>query len=205
MSRSFMGIGKLIYMTVSEYNSSQNEATDNAIGARLRELRKERGLAAKEVARRAEVSPAYLSRLENGKISPTVATLSRIVQAMGESVARVFGETGTGPVVRKKDRLPVHHRGVADYLVTPTRSGRLEVLETIVEPGAGSGKEDYSHPGDEECILVLDGQLRVWLEGVPYDLLTGDAITFSCRMPHRWMNLGDSVARILWIITPAGY
>lgn len=192
-------------MTISEYDPSQTETPDNAIGARLRELRQERGLAAKEVAARAEVSPAYLSRLEHGKISPTVATLSRIVQAMGESVARVFGDTAAGPVVRKGDRLPVHHRGVADYLVTPTRSGRLEVLETIVEPGAGSGKEDYSHPGDEECILVLDGQLRVWLEGVPYDLLTGDAITFSCRMPHRWMNLGDSVARILWIITPAGY
>lgn len=192
-------------MAISEYNSSKNDTTDNAIGARLRELRKGRGLAAKEVARRAEVSPAYLSRLENGKISPTVATLSRIVQAMGESVARVFGETSDGPVVRKEDRLPVHHRGVADYLVTPTRSGRLEILETIVEPGAGSGKEDYSHPGDEECILVLDGQLRVWLEGVPHDLSPGDSITFSCRAQHRWTNLSDSVARALWIITPAGY
>lgn len=192
-------------MAVSESNSSQIDQADNVVGARLRELRKEHGLAAKDVAARAEVSPAYLSRLENGRISPTVSTLSRIVQAMGESVARVFGEDAMGPVVRKENRLPVRNRGVTDYLVTPTRSGRLEVLETVVEPGAGSGKEDYSHPGDEECILVLEGQLRVWLEGVAYDLLPGDAITFSCRMRHRWTNLGDSVARVLWIITPAGY
>lgn len=192
-------------MTIHGSNSSQIDQVENAVGARLRELRKERGLSAKEVAARAKVSPAYLSRLENGQISPTVSTLSRIVQAMGESVARVFGEDAAGPVVRKGERLPIHNRGVADYLVTPTRAGRLEVLETVIEPGAGSGEEDYSHPGDEECILVLDGQLHVWLEGVAYDLFPGDAITFSCRTQHRWTNPGDSTTRVLWIITPAGY
>lgn len=199
-------MSKLEYVTIYGSNSSHIDQVDNAVGARLRELRKARGLSAKEVAARAKVSPAYLSRLENGRISPTVSTLSRIVQAMGESVARVFGDKdAAGPVVRKGERLPVHNRGVADYLVTPTRAGRLEVLETVVDPGAGSGKEYYSHPGDEECILVLEGELRVWLEGVAYDLLPGDAITFSCRMQHRWRNPGDSVARVLWIITPAGY
>lgn len=192
-------------MTIPESKDFGAEQAANEVGARLKELRKERGISAKEVAALAEVSPAYLSRLEHGRISPTVSTLSRIVQAMGESVARVFGEDAAGPVVRKGDRLPVRHRGVEDYLVTPTRSGRLEVLETIVEPGGGSGNEDYSHPGDEECILVLDGQLRVWLEGVAYDLSPGDAITFSCRAQHRWKNLSDSVTRALWIITPAGY
>lgn len=192
-------------MTVPKPNSSPTHEAHNMVGARLRELRKARGLSAKEVAARAEVSGAYLSRLENGRISPTVSTLSRIVQAMGESVAQVFGADAKGPVVRKEDRRPVRNRGVDDYLVTPTRSGRLEVLETVIEPGAGSGKEDYSHPGDEECIFVLEGELRVWLEGVAHDLSLGDAITFSCRMQHRWENPSGSVARVLWIITPAGY
>lgn len=178
---------------------------NGAVGERLRQLRREHKLSAKEVADAAQVSPAYLSRLEHGKISPTVATLARIVQAMGESVGRLFGDDQAGPLVRRADRRVVHNRGVADEIITPARATRLEVLETIVEPGAGSGPAPYHHPGDEECVLVLGGRLLVWLDGTEHDLREGDAVTFPCRTPHRWENPGDSPARVLWVITPAGY
>lgn len=178
---------------------------DGAVGARLRELRRERKMSAREVAEAAKVSPAYLSRLEHGKVSPTVATLARVVQAMGESVARVFGDGETGPVVRRADRRVVHNRGVADEIVTPARAARLEVLETTIEPGAGSGEKPYHHPGDEECVFLLEGQLTVWLDGTRHDLKEGDAVTFPCRTPHRWQNPGAGTARALWVVTPAGY
>ncbi|MFE7445720.1 helix-turn-helix domain-containing protein [Streptomyces chartreusis] len=180
---------------------------DRSVGSRLRELRLERKLSAREVAEAAQVSPSYLSRLEHGKVSPTVATLARVVQAMGESVARVFGDREAGPLVRKADRRVVHNRGAVDEIVTPVSATRLEVLETTVAPGAGSGSEPYHHPGDEECVLVLEGALAIWL-GVPgqkHLLEKGDAVTFPCRTPHRWENPGTEPARVLWVITPAGY
>ncbi|KAA9160538.1 cupin domain-containing protein [Amycolatopsis acidicola] len=186
--------------------AEESEASiDGAVGARLRRLRREHKLSAKDVADAAHVSPAYLSRLEHGKISPTVATLTRIVQAMGESVGRLFGDDTAGPLVRRADRRIVHNRGVADEIITPAMATRLEVLETTVEPGAGSGPAAYHHPGDEECVLVLDGRLLVWLDGTEHDLREGDAVTFPCRTPHRWENPGDAAARVLWVITPAGY
>lgn len=178
---------------------------DSLVGARLRALRRGKGLAAKDVAARAGVSPGYLSRLENGHISPTVSTLTRVVQAMGESIVNVFGEAEAGPVVRRDDRILIRNRGADDYLVTPTRTGKLEVLETVVEPGGSSGAQHYTHAGDEECIVILDGWLRVWLDGVQHDLNVGDSITFPCGVPHRWSNPGDVPARAHWIITPAGY
>jgi uncharacterized cupin superfamily protein len=79
------------------------------------------------------------------------------------------------------------------------------VLETVIRGGSGSGRAPYTHEGEEECVLVLDGELRVWLDGARYDLVEGDAITFPCRTPHRWENPGASDARVLWIVTPAGY
>lgn len=178
---------------------------DARMGVRLRELRREHHLSAREVAERAAVSPAYLSRLENGKVSPTVATLSRVVQAMGESVGALFQNGASGPLVRRGQRRRVSNRGVADLLVTPGSALRLEVLETIIEPGAGSGEQPYSHPGDEECVLVLAGRLQVWVDEVQYDLKVGDAVTFSCRTPHRWRNSTTAETRALWIITPASY
>jgi transcriptional regulator with XRE-family HTH domain len=173
------------------------------VGVRVREIRVGQGLSARELASRAGVSPAYLSRLENGRLSPTVSTLTRVMRAMGEPVSKAFGEQDSKePVVRIDDRRVIRERGVDDYLLSPTRSGRLEVLETVIAPGGGSG-DAYSHPGDEECIVVLEGRLRVSLDGSTYDLALGDAITFSCRTPHRWENPTSDETRVLWVITPA--
>jgi transcriptional regulator with XRE-family HTH domain len=99
------------------------------VGVRVREIRQGNGLSGRELAERAGVSPAYLSRLENGRLSPTVSTLTRIMRALGEPVSKAFGERdSTAPVVRVEDRRVIHERGVNDYLLSPTRSGRLEVL-----------------------------------------------------------------------------
>src|SRR5256885_17131607 len=131
-----------------------------SLGARLREMRRRQGLSAREVAHRSGVSAAYLSRLENGKVSPTVSTLSRVVRAIGESVGTLFDGDESGPLVRHNDRRLVRNRGVDDFLVTPRHAQRLEVLETHVEPHAGSGRTAYTHPGDEECILVIRSEER---------------------------------------------
>jgi quercetin dioxygenase-like cupin family protein len=99
----------------------------------------------------------------------------------------------------------VTKRGVEDQILTPPSARRLEVFETILEPGADSGDDYYEHPGDEEFIVVLEGALQVWLNGCPYELARGDSITFPCLQPHRWANLSDGVTRVFWVITPAGY
>ncbi len=196
---------RMARMSPTPTPSNGNGRIDATVGARLRELRRQQKLSAREVAELAGVSPAYLSRLENGKVSPTVATLTRVVQAMGESVGAIFGGATDGPLVRRGDRRLVRNRGVDDYRVTPRDASRLEVLETVVEAGGSSGERPYHHPGDEECVLVLEGRLQIWVDGVSHELEVGDAVTFACRTPHRWRNPGAASARVLWIITPVGY
>ena len=189
-------------------DEAEDEVVDESrrVGAEIRRLRELRGMTAKQVAELAEVSAAYLSRLENGKVSPTVATLSRIVQAMGTRIGALFGEgTDQGPVVRRDERQLVRSRGVNDYRVTPGWASRLEVLESLVEPGRGSSSGLHTHPGDEECVLVLDGELRLWLGSEEHLLGEGDSATFSCQSPHKWHNATDQVCRVLWIFTPASY
>jgi transcriptional regulator with XRE-family HTH domain len=67
---------------------------NEAIGARLREIRQAKGLSAREAAERAGVTPAYLSRLETGKLSPTVASVSRVMQALGRAGGRAVRHRG---------------------------------------------------------------------------------------------------------------
>ena len=192
-------------MTSDADNGRPAEAL-TGVGARLRAARLTKGWSARQLAARADVTPAYLSRLETGQLSPTVSTLSRVMQALGEPVAVLFqGPDDPGPLVRRDQRRVIRSHGVEDELLSPTRTGRLEVLETMVSPGEGSGPEAYSHPGEEECVVMLSGVLRLTVSDVPYDLEQGDALTFPCRSPHSWTNPGTTEARALWIVTPAGY
>lgn len=179
---------------------------DHHVGSKIRQMRQSKGMSAKRVAALAAVSPAYLSRLENARVSPTVATLSRVVQAMGETIGTLFGEPPyDGPVVRVDERLQVRSQGVHDYRITPGWASRLEVLESLVAAGEGSGPNLHTHPGDEECVLVLDGELTVWIGPDEYRLSAGDSATYQCRAPHRWRNPTDRPCRVLWVITPATY
>lgn len=183
------------------------DASDDGgeLGTRLRRLRAEKRLSARELASRAGVSPEYVSRLENGRVSPTVATLTRVMHALGEPVVRAFSDPeNSGFVIRRDGRPVLRNRGVEDQLLTPKSASRLEVLETTIAPGAGSG-DAYAHAGDEEAIIVVSGTFRIWLNGDQYDLQPGDTITFPCTTPHRWLNPGKGDTKVIWIITPSTY
>lgn len=164
-------------------------------------------MSARQVAGMAGLTPAYLSRLENGRVSPTVATLARLVAAMGATMATLFSEPPEPqqPVVRRADRHLMRSRGVLDSQVTPGWAKGLEVLESLVDPGQGSSDALHTHPGEEECVLVLEGQLDLFLGSERHHLELGDSATFNCRIPHRWRNPASAPARVLWIITPASY
>ena len=176
------------------------------VGRRVRLLRQRKGMSARQLAERSSLTAAYISRLENEKLSPTVATLNRIMQAMGESISALFeAESHDGPVVRRDERASLRSRGVADYRLTPASATRLEVLETLVEPGQTSGEQLHTHAGEEESVIVLEGSLMLRFEDAEYLLHEGDAATFACHRPHQFANPGRIRSRVLWIFTPAVY
>jgi transcriptional regulator with XRE-family HTH domain len=178
------------------------------LGRRIRILREEKGLPLRAVAEGAAVSESFLSQVERGVASPSVASLRRIAEALGESVAAFFeGPVVRGRVVRASERLRMVHprRQWEDMLLTPRESRRLQVILSTIEPGAGSGDEPYSHDSDEECVIVLKGQLVFWVGEERYELDEGDSILFESRIPHRNSNRGSTKAEVLWIITPPSY
>lgn len=65
------------------------------LGARLRDERQKAGMSLRELARRLGVSPSFVSQIENGKSSPSVATLYSIAQVLGTSIDSLFGHEAT--------------------------------------------------------------------------------------------------------------
>lgn len=171
-------------------------------GQRFRRLRLKRGLSLAQVARATNVSVGFLSALERGQMSSSVATLRRIARFFKTNIFSLFETNGhPQPLVRPSER----------KVLETSPSVRMELLawgNTVMEPhlfrikpGGGSG-ESYAHEG-EEFLHVLRGEFEIWLHKQGhYRLKHGDSLYFESSTPHRWKNPGRSEAWILWVNTP---
>jgi transcriptional regulator with XRE-family HTH domain len=87
-----------------------SQEDDRELGRRIRSLREEKGLSLRAVAEGAGVSESFLSQVERSVASPSVASLRRIAEALGESLASFFaGPGGAGRLVRVGDRRRMVH------------------------------------------------------------------------------------------------
>lgn len=181
---------------------------NDSLGARIHALREDRGHSLKQLASATGLTQSFLSQVERDLTSPSVASLRKIAEALGVSVATFFGGgSPNGRLVRKDARPQLVHpkRRWRDSLLTPSLKGKLQVIWSEIEPGGGSGDEAYSHDSDEECVVVIHGKLDFWVGGEHYLLNAGDALTFESRTPHKNRNPGPGKTQVLWVMTPPSY
>lgn len=172
------------------------------VGARLRRLRLKGGFSLAGVARATGVSVGFLSALERGQASSSVATLRRLARFYNINILSLFDPSETNPHRVRPGERKVLEAG---------RGVRMELLawgNTVMEPhlfriapGSGSG-EAYSHEG-EEFLYLLRGQLQITLEdSETHRLAEGDSFYFESNSPHRWVNPGKTEAWVIWVNTP---
>lgn len=181
---------------------------DSSLGTHVRKARKRRGLTIQQVAELSGMSISFISQLERDLLSPSVNSLQKISRALGIQIGGFFESQGTGGrVVRanERPRLIYPESTEEEYLLTPIKSEKLQVLYYRLKPGASSGELPYSHDSDEECGIVLKGTLEVQVANEVYLLRDGDSITFPSRLPHTWRNTGKTICEAIWIVTPPGY
>lgn len=172
------------------------------LSEQLARLRRERQLALAQVSEATGLSVSFLSAVERGQANASVATLQKIAHLYGVNVRSFFGDSSAEQrLVRPRDRRVLESQpGV-----------RLEYIsrgETVMDPsifriapGAASGGS-YHHEG-EEFIYMLKGTLEVWLDELErYTLEAGDCLYFKSTHAHRWQNLSDKEAVLLWVNTP---
>lgn len=63
------------------------------IGETIRELRKVKGYTQEELGRKIKCSKGNISKIENGKISPTLETLNAIAKALGKNLSYILRDT----------------------------------------------------------------------------------------------------------------
>jgi transcriptional regulator with XRE-family HTH domain len=178
------------------------------VGERLRAIRMLRRRTLKDVAHAAGVSESFLSQVERGRSSASVATLQRLAAAVGIEISDLFATDGLPRprVLRREARqlLVWGHLG-RKALLTPKPFHSLEVVAAEFDPGGSTGDEPYTHGDSEELLIVLRGRVHAQLGTDVYDLGVGDSLHYRSSTPHRVSNPGDEPAEVLFVISPPSY
>ena len=154
---------------------------------RLRDLRQRCRLSMRCLAQQAGVAPSYISGVEAGRISPTLATLGKLLTAMGTDLGQFFSQTRTQPsgqVFRREAMRTVADGKRCYTLILPNRPDiRLLMMDEELKPGENPQFETLA--GDIAG-YVLMGQLLLEVQGEPAGTLqTGDAFYIPARKKAR--------------------
>jgi transcriptional regulator with XRE-family HTH domain len=184
------------------------DSAEAFVGERLRQLRGERGLTLDVLAAATDFTKSYISKIENGRKVPPIASLARIARALQTDVGAFFR---SGPeespsserlsIVRAGDRRQVVRGGSAfgyDYesLAHGVRGKHLEPF-IFTFPQSLSRDVFFEHEG-EEVIFVLSGRVEFEVGDRKCTLGPGDAVLFDSSLPHRGRSLrGDAKALVV--------
>jgi transcriptional regulator with XRE-family HTH domain len=178
-----------------------------SIGERLRRIRLERALTINSLAKVARVPASTISKIENGLLKPSLVHAINLASALNENlgflVDRYRAEPQRTSVVyaRARERLEYKEMGLTLHdLNGHFSAGLLEARYGILKPGAHSGREPMTHPGDEIC-CVVKGAIVFHVEGERWTLKAGDAIHFKSDRPHRWENAARGRTEVIWVFS----
>jgi len=179
------------------------------IGARLRHARLLEGIRIRELAERVGCAESMISKIENGKVAPSLAMLQRLVEALGRDLSSFFGTDINSPgLVQKEGERPISQTdairggaGVSYERLVPFAAGNLlEGNIHRIEPG-GEKVDQITHQG-ETVGYVIEGELEFTIENVTYRLTSGDSFFFKNHLTNRYRNPGATLTRVIWVNTP---
>lgn len=167
-----------------EKNAIPEADLDRRIAGRLKALRQERGWSLDELAGRAGLSRATLSRLENAEVSPTASALGKLCGAYGLTMSRLMlmVEDDFAPLVPQQAQA-VWVDGSAGFrrrsVSPPAQRLAGEVLACELAAGARIAYDSSPRPGLEHHLLMLEGELAITVDGQAHSLSQGDCLRYQ--------------------------
>nr|WP_285597941.1 XRE family transcriptional regulator [Kineosporia sp. NBRC 101731] len=166
------------------------------MGRRIRQVRRTRGLTLIQLADAAGLTHGFLSKLERGLASPSMASLDRITVALGTSQVELLAGQGNVQVsaVHRAGEGTAGSYGLGRARLLTTGNRRLQPM--LYEGDNTDPGEFYQH-AEDEFIHVTDGKVLVDLgpDGIE-PLGPGDSLYLSGGTPHRWSTGGPEVYRL---------
>lgn len=175
------------------------------VGQRLREIRNEKNLSIRDLAKKSGLNVNTLSMIENAKNSPSLETLQLLSFVLNTPITAFF----------ENDEIPqkiahfkagqrasvVFDQGLLEDLADGLPRRGLETFLITHNPHSDSGDTPIVHTG-REVVYCLEGNLYYRIDQQEYRLEPGDSLVFEAHLPHAWRNPNDTPTRSLLVLCP---
>jgi len=169
----------------------------------------------KEIGEAAGLSKSTLSKIENGSLSVSYDNLLKLARGLSTDLPELFADGASASATHANGRRSITRRSGAEVYETPQY--RYELMCTDLHPRKmfplvatlrahsthSTSRADtlIQHSG-EEFVFVLEGTAEVRTAFYsPVLLKPGDGIYFDSTMGHSLLSVGDTDAKILWVVT----
>lgn len=182
-----------------------------SIGEKLRTLRLRKNMGLVELGKHAGLSAPLLSKLERGKLFPTLPTLMRIAMVFGVGLDFFFTDDRKRRVVgivRKHERVRFPERPSAqdvpyyfECLDYRTSDHKLNAFLAEFQEMAPERVKPHQHPG-VEFLFVMKGSLILKIGSEEFQLEAEDAIYFDCAVQHSYRRRGSKACTGVIVTVP---
>ena len=194
---------------MNDQTKTRRPGEELQVGARLRHARILEGILMRDLAERVGCAESLISKIESGKVMPSLDMLQRLVTALNRDLSSFFGSDIDAPgLIQRAGQRPVSTtdalrggEGITYERLVPLGAGNLlEGNIHRIEPG-GHKKDNITHQG-ETLGYVLEGTLELSIEGTLYTLGPGDSFFFKNHLTHSYRNPGEVLTKLVFINTP---
>jgi transcriptional regulator with XRE-family HTH domain len=168
------------------------------IGARIKKMRMQQRLTQEDIANLCGFTKSLLSKIENGRVVPSIATLTKIAEALGTNISNILEDGQKEIVAYDKDTLnnerafTLTNKGYAIYpLAGNYINKKIEPILFSAKKGKVR-KHVLSHEG-EEFIYILEGEMKFRVADTEYYLRKGDSLYFDAMEAHGISSVSNEV------------
>lgn len=183
-------------------------AKDLQIGPVLKKRRTEKCLTLQQLASLTGLTAASISKIENGKVSPSINTLKMLADKLETNITDFFeNDLIDDPCINPPDgwtrKLVKGWDANVRQMVKLVGNKRMQPFFTVIPPKGGA-HDHYAHPG-EEFVYVLEGVLTLTLNGETTELQAGSSAYFSALVAHSWINKTKKPVKMIWVCSPPSW
>jgi len=191
---------------MSENMTKEIDHIVSRLGDKIKVLRTEKNLSLKDLSDKSGISAAAIHKIESNGITPTITTMMKISDALRKKVSYFIEEEREDKDVvfvpsRNREPIFTFKKGLDLSAISAKKYGDfiMTAAYAVVEVGASSGRKAMMHAG-EELVYCLRGKVEFKVKDKTYNLGPGDSIHFRTHLDHKWKNLGDAQAKLVWIL-----
>lgn len=171
------------------------------LGSKLKEIRILKNMSQKELAEKVNLTPGFISQMENNQIVPSISSFIQICEALGVKASEILNENKIeeSPLIKKEEIIsnPIQKFSNADFYKVLSDENFNAYFVNI--PSNSTIKGHFLSKKDPELVFLKQGEVTVTINSVSYSLREGDFLYIKKSLPEKWENKGGVKAEILII------